>query len=116
MLRPNHPYTLSAVQPLTPLTPALGRVELLPSDHVFRAGSAIRLSIDSPGGYFAIMPAPAQNTIYHQPGVASRLVLGWLPGASAHAPLPACASVLSQPCRSNTTPVPSGSITIGATG
>jgi hypothetical protein len=115
-LRPNHPYTLSAAQPLTPLTPVLARIELLPFDHVFRAGSAIRLSIDSPGGYFAIVPAPAQNTIYHQPGMASRLVLGWLPGASAHAPLPVCGSVLDQPCRSNTTPVPSGSITITGTG
>jgi hypothetical protein len=116
VLRPNHPYTLSAAQPLTPLTPVLARIELLPFDHVFRAGSAIRLSIDSPGGYFAIVPAPAQNSIYHQPGMASRLVLGWLPGASAHAPLPACAAVLDQPCRANKTAVPSGSITITGTG
>jgi hypothetical protein len=112
VLRPNHPYTLSAAQPLTPLTPTLARIELLPFDHVFRAGSAIRLSIDSPGGYFAIVPAPAHNSIYHQPGTASRLVLGWLPGASTQARLPACASVLDQPCRANTTPVPSGSIAI----
>jgi hypothetical protein len=94
----------------------LARIELLPFDHVFRAGSAIRLSIDSPGGYFAIVPAPAQDTIHHQPGMASRFVLGWLQGASARVPLPACASVLDQPCRANTTPVPNGSITISGTG
>ena len=115
-LRPDHPYTLSAAQPLTPLTPVLARIEMLPFDHVFRAGSAIRLSIDSPGGYFAVVPAPAQNSIYHQPGMASRLLLGWLPGSTAHAPLPACGTVLLQPCRANATPVPSGSMTIGGTG
>jgi hypothetical protein len=115
-LRPNHPYTLSAAQPLAPLTPVPARIEMLPFDHVFRAGSAIRLSIDSPGGYFAVVPTPAQNSIYHQPGMASRLVLGWLPGSSAHAPLPACGTVLDQPCRANATPVPSGSMAIGGSG
>jgi hypothetical protein len=81
-------------------------------DHVFRAGSAMRLSIDAPGGYFQIVPQPAMNQIYHQPGMDSKLVLGWLPGASAHAPLPPCSSLLNQPCRSNATPVPSGALTI----
>jgi predicted acyl esterase len=115
-LRPNHPYTLPASEPLAPLTPVEARLELEPFDHVFRAGSAIRLSIDSPGVYFAILPTPARNSIYHQPRMASRLVLGWVPGASAHAPLPACGSVLDQPCRPNSTPVPSGSITVSDTG
>jgi uncharacterized protein len=115
-LRPNHPYTLAASQPLVPGQPVLARIELLPFDHVFRAGSAIRLSIDSPGGYFAIVPGPAINSISHQPGMASRLVLGWLPGASAHAPLPLCGSTLDQPCRPNTAPVPSGAITISDSG
>jgi putative CocE/NonD family hydrolase len=110
-LRPNHPYTLSAVQPLTPTQPVLGRLELEPFDHVFRAGSSIRLTIDAPGGYFAIVPAPASDSIYHQPGMASKLVLGWLPGAVAHAPLPPCGSTIAQPCRANTTPAPSGALT-----
>lgn len=116
VLRPDHPYTRSAAQPLKPTQPVPARIELLPFDHVFRAGSAIRLSIDAPGGYFAITPAPATDSIYHQPGMASRLVLGWLPGATAHAPLPACGSTLDQPCRTNATPVPSGSITISDSG
>jgi hypothetical protein len=115
-LCPNHPYTLADAQPLTPLQPARARIELLPFDHVFRAGSAIRLSIDSPGAYFAIVPAPASNSIYHQPGMASRLMLGWLPGATAHAAMPACDSTLNQPCRPNTTPVPSGTMTIAGPG
>jgi hypothetical protein len=116
VLRPDHPYTLQAVEPLMPSQPVLARLELLPFDHVFRAGSAIRLSIDSPGVYFAILPTPAINSIYHQPGMASRLVLGWLPGASAHAPLPPCGSTLDQPCRPDVAPVPAGAITISGTG
>jgi hypothetical protein len=116
VLRPNHPYTLGAVEPLTPGQPVLGRLELLPFDHVFRAGSAIRLSIDSPGVYFAILPTPSSDTVYHQPGMASKLVLGWLPGESARAPMPACGSTLDQPCRANTTPVPGGTITVSEGG
>lgn len=115
-LRPNHPYTLQDVEPLTPSQPVLARLELLPFDHVFRAGSAIRLSIDSPGVYFAALPTPAIDTIYHQPDMPSRLLLGWLPGATAHAPLPACGATLDQPCRPNAAPVPSGTMTISAGG
>jgi hypothetical protein len=85
-----------------------------PFDHVFRAGSAIRLTIDAPGGYFQIRPGPATNTVYHQPGMDSKLVLGFLPGATAHAPLPRCGSLLNQPCRPNAKPVPGGRLTITA--
>jgi hypothetical protein len=42
----------------------------------------------------------------------SKLVLGWLPGATAHAPLPACDTLLNQPCRPNATPVPGGAVAI----
>jgi hypothetical protein len=79
---------------------------------VFRAGSAIRLSIDAPGGWFQILPLAAVNSVHHQPGMDSTLVLGWLPGATAHAPLPACDSLLNQPCRADAEPVPKGSMTI----
>jgi hypothetical protein len=97
---------------LTPGQPVLARLEMLPFDHVFRAGSAIRLSIDAPGGWFQITPLVAMNTIYHQPGMDSKLVLGWLPGATAHAPLPACDTLLNQPCRPSAQPLPAGSLTI----
>lgn len=114
-LLPYHPFLQADAEPLIPTQPVLARIELLPFDHVFRAGSAIRLSIDSPGGYFEIVPQPAIDQIYHQPGMDSKLVLGWLPGARAHAPLPACGSLLNQPCRSNATPVPSGALRISDT-
>jgi putative CocE/NonD family hydrolase len=111
-LRPDHPYTQADAQQLTPGKPELARIEMLPFDHVFRAGSAIRFSIDAPGGWFQIVPQPATNTVYHQPGMDSKLVLGWLPGATAHAPLPACDTLLNQPCRPSAEPVPAGSMTI----
>jgi predicted acyl esterase len=111
-LRPDHPYTQAAAQQLTAGKPELARIELQPFNHVFRAGSAIRLSIDAPGGWFQIVPLPATNTLYHQAGMDSKLVLGWLPGATAHAPLPACDSLLNQPCRPSADPVPEGSLTI----
>jgi hypothetical protein len=115
-LLPYHPFLLADVEPLIPAQPALARIELLPFDYVFRAGSAIRLSIDSPGGYFQITPTPALNQIYHQPAMDSKLVLGWLPGATAHAPRPPCGTLLNQPCRANAAPVPSGSLTIADPG
>jgi uncharacterized protein len=111
-LRPYHSYREADTERLTPRTRVLARLELLPFDHVFRAGSAMRLSIDAPGGWFQITPLAAANTIYHQRGMDSKLVLGWLPGATARAPLPACDTLLNQPCRPSAAPVPDGSLTI----
>jgi uncharacterized protein len=113
-LRPWHSFKLADARPLAPGVPVLARIELQPFDHVFRAGSAIRLSIDAPGGWFGILPLAATNTIYHERGMGSKLVLGWLAGGRAEAPLPQCGTLLDQPCRANGEPVPPGSITITA--
>jgi hypothetical protein len=115
-LRPDPTYTHGDSKPLVPGTPVPARLEIMPFDHVFRAGSSVRLTVDAPGGYFATVPAPATNTIYHQPGMASKIVLGWLAGATARAPLPACGTVLNQPCRPNVVPVPEGVLTLPAVG
>jgi putative CocE/NonD family hydrolase len=116
VLRPYHPFTQADTEVLTPGTPVPARIELLPFNHVFRAGSAIRFTIDTPGAYFQISPIAARNTIYHQRGMDSQLVLGWLAGATAHAPLPACDALLNQPCRPSGAPVPPGSLTIERSG
>jgi putative CocE/NonD family hydrolase len=115
-LRPWHSFKVADAQPLVPGKAVLARIELQPFNHVFRAGSAIRLSIDAPGSFFGILPLAATNTIYHQRGMDSKLVLGWLPGGRAEAPLPACGKVLNQPCRPNADAAPQGSFTIGARG
>jgi predicted acyl esterase len=111
-LRPLHTDLASDVQLLAPNVPVLARVELQPSDHVFRAGSAMRLSIDTPGGWFTSVPGPATVVVDHSPTMASALVLGDLPGARAHALLPACAALLNQPCRPTAGTVPAGSLSI----
>jgi putative CocE/NonD family hydrolase len=110
VLRPLPTYLSSDVEPLTPTVPVLARIELEPFDHVFRAGSAIRLSIDTPGGWLASAPGPAVDAVEHTPGMASALMLGDLPGAGAHAPLPACSALLNQPCRAAGGTVPGGSL------
>ena len=61
-----------------------------PSTTCSARGSAIRLSIDTPGGWFPVVPGPATNTVHHRPGMASALVLGRLPGGRARAPQPPC--------------------------
>lgn len=108
----------SDAQPLTPGKPTYVRVELFPLDHVFRAGSSIRMVMDAPAGEtggwsFDFLKMPGTNTILHDAAHRSRLVLGYLPTGTAHGiPLPACDTLLNQPCRANATSVPGGTLVI----
>jgi putative CocE/NonD family hydrolase len=108
--RPYQTHKQSDLQLLTPLKPVLARVEVFPFDHVFRAGSALRMIVDTPsqtGGWnFLFRPTAARNTILHDRAHPSRLVLGTLPGRHAKAPLPACNTLLNQPCRPSAFPAP----------
>ncbi|MEH3046961.1 CocE/NonD family hydrolase [Sphingomonas adhaesiva] len=89
--------------PLTPGEPVLGRVELNKFGHVFRAGSRIRIWIDTPsawGGYgFAPVSLPSTNKVWHDAAHPSALVLGVLDGRKVPPSRPRCGSVLKQPCR-----------------
>lgn len=103
MVRPaplDRPATMIA---LTPGVPVLGRVELNKFAHVFRTGSRIRIWIDTPsrwGGYgFTPVSAPSTNRVWHDAAHPSRLVLGELQGIAVPAGLPACGTILKQPCR-----------------
>ncbi len=88
---------------LTPGVPVLGRVELNKFAHAFRAGSRLRLWIDTPsrwGGYgFAPAALPATNRVWHDAAHPSRLVIGTVDAGAVPEVLPACATVLKQPCR-----------------
>lgn len=104
-------------RPLVPgqVTPV--RVQLWPFDYVFRKGSSVRLWIDAPTGLTGgwalnFLPTPAVNSIYADARQPSAIVLGQLPGGHAEAPLPACDTLLNQPCRRSTVPVPPGATTI----
>lgn len=110
-LRPVHTDLESDAQSLTAGVPVLARVEIQPFDHVFRAGSAIRVSIDAPSSSLVGVPGLGTNVLQHTPGMESAIVLGLLPDARAHAPLPACADLLNQPCRAMTGTVPPGEYT-----
>ena len=55
------------------------------------------------------------DTVYTSPSQQSEVVLGLIPGATAKAPLPACKTVIGEPCRPNQTPVPPGSLTVPGT-
>ena len=93
----------SDVQPLVPGEPTLMRLAVLPFDHVFRAGSRIRLVIDTPsqtGGWnWKPLANAGVNSILHDSSHPSELVVGTVPGAGAPAGYPACDTLLNQPCR-----------------
>ncbi len=116
-LAPYHPDQQSDARPVTPGRPTYMRIQLWPFDYVFRKGSSIRLWIDAPtgetGGWsFNFIKTPALNSIYADSQHPSAIVLGYLPGGRAEAPLPTCDTLLNQPCRRNVVAVPSGTMTI----
>jgi uncharacterized protein len=102
---------------LVPGLPTYMRIQLWPFDYVFRKGSSIRLWINAPtgetGGWsFNYIKTPAINSIYADAQHPSAIVLGYLQGGHAQAPLPTCDTLLNQPCRPNLVPAPSGTMTI----
>src|SRR4029079_19815144 len=102
---------------MTPGRPTHMRAQLWPFGYVFRKGSSVRVWIDAPtgmtGGWaFDYVKTPAINSIYADAGHPSALVLGHLRGGRAEGPLPACDTLLNQPCRRNLTPAPAGAMTI----
>ena len=99
-LRPVHTDLESDVEWLDPGVPVYARAEIQPFDHVFRAGSAIRVSIDAPATSLVALPVVAQNTVHHTATMPSAIVLGHLPRGRAETPLPPCGALLNQPCRS----------------
>jgi putative CocE/NonD family hydrolase len=119
VVRPFHSHTATDQRALVPGHATRVRVELPPFDHVFRAGSSIRLTVDGPTGLtgltgFLFQGRPAVNTVLHDAAHDSQLVLGIVPGARAHAPLPACDSVISEPCRPDLGVVPPGHLRLPA--
>jgi hypothetical protein len=86
---------------------------------VLRAGSSLRLIVDAPTGAtgtmgFKYLTTPATNTIVHDREHPSALALGLLPGRRAGAPMPACDTLLNQPCRPDRIGQPSGSLLLAA--
>lgn len=82
------------------------RVEIFPFAHIFRAGSRIRLQIDTPGDSrelwrFMLLEydSPATHTIAHSITYPSSIVLPLIPLAPVASSPPPCPSLRGQPCR-----------------
>ena len=82
------------------------RVPIAAFGHVFRAGSRIRIAIDTPGDSRAewrfellAFPGTATQTIAHEVGHASSVVLPFVGGIPVTSPPPVCPSLRGQPCR-----------------
>lgn len=108
-LRPYQTHFRGDAAPLTPGQATPMRLEVFPFAHAFRFGSRIRVWIEAPTGhtgFWAFTPVAdlAQNTILHDPGHPSRLMLGDLPGERARAAMPGCDTLRNQPCRSDPAP------------
>jgi putative CocE/NonD family hydrolase len=111
VLRPFGDFTKATEAPLDAGQPNQVRVEIQKFAHVFRAGSSIRVTVDSPSqtGFwiFGNNTTPSTNTLWHDATRSSSIVLGHI--AYPHAKeLPSCDKTLRQPCRTNAIPVPAG--------
>jgi len=105
--RPYQTHQQADQQLLTPGEPTPMRLEIFPFGHLFRAGSRIRVWVEGPKFLpelwgFAALPVPATNLVYHDAAHPSSLALAVLPSLAVPAAdqsLPACGSVIRQPCR-----------------
>lgn len=114
-VRPYQTHRLEDVAPLMSRQPALLRVELFPMAHVFRAGSALRITVEAPAVAsglwgFTALPLPAQNTILHTARHASSIALPAVRGLEVNRSFPDCPTLRNQPCRANPVAVPEGSL------
>jgi putative CocE/NonD family hydrolase len=92
----------ACIHSMSPGTPVLGRVELTKVSYAFRAGSRLRIWIETPSAQgensFDHSSLPSTNAIWHDAAHVSKLVYGVIPGATIP-PAASCERVLMQPCR-----------------
>jgi len=105
-LRPVFSGLEADVQPVPSDQFVLARVELFPFGHAFRAGSRIRISVESPGGdrpLWKFNALPADGTVVvdvaRSAAYPSRIVLPVVPGVDVPTSLPPCPSLRGEPCR-----------------
>ena len=105
-LRPVNSHYEEDVIPLVDGQWNEARVELMPIVHIFRAGSRIRLTVDTPGDSMARwrfllleFDTPPTNIIAHNLSYPSSIVLPVIPGIVVLTPLPQCHALRGQPCR-----------------
>ena len=113
-LWPIHTFREEDFAPLTPGEWTLVRVEMMPFAHAFRAGSRVRVSVDTPGDSRArwrfrltTYDSPPVIEVGHDAAHPSSVALPWVPGVDIPGELPPCESLRNQPCR-DYVPVPGG--------
>jgi predicted acyl esterase len=85
----------------------LARLQVFPFAHAFRAGSRIRVSVDTPGAsrvewLFVLHESQTDSAridIGHMAGADSSILLPVIPGEVIPTLLPPCPSLRAQPCR-----------------
>ncbi len=104
-LWPEQTYYERDHAPLVPGQWTQVRVPIVGFGHAFRAGSRVRVSVDTPGGDSAewrfdltVFPGRVTYDIGHDATHPSSVALPWLEGMTAPTPLPRCA-LRGQPCR-----------------
>ena len=105
-LWPEHTYRQEDEALLVPGAWTPARVGIAGFSYVFRKGSQIRVTVDTPGDsraawQFALKPYPGSVSydIGHSAGHPSSVVLPVLAGLKSTAPLPPCPSLRAQQCR-----------------
>ncbi len=105
-LRPVKSHREEDASPLVPGEWTEVRVELMPFAHLFRAGSRIRLSIDTPGDSMASWrflllehDGSVTHSIGHSKIQPSSVALPLIPEVEVPTPLPECQRLRGQPCR-----------------
>lgn len=105
-LRPVKSHRFEDVDLLTPDEWTPVRVEIMPFTHIFRAGSRVRVIIDTPGDsttrwQFRLLEfeTPPTIDIGHDDAHPSSIALPLIPGVEIPTTQPACTSLRGQPCR-----------------
>ena len=101
---PRYTFAEADASALVPGQPTPVRIEFLPFAHVIRPGSAVRLTVDTPGASraswaFEVLPEPIAVEIMVGGDQPSSIVLPLISGVDAPDERPECGSLRGQPCR-----------------
>ncbi len=99
---PWHSHLEASASPLPSSEFTQVDIEIFPSGHAVRAGSKIRLIVDSPGGnrnLWAFEVLPYDGTFIEVDTALSTLSLPFVAGLQLPEGLPPCGDTRSQPCR-----------------
>ncbi len=118
-LRPVKTHLEADYAPLTPGEFVSARLEIFPFAHIFRAGSRIRIQLDTPGDSRELWQfllteydGPVTYSVAHSAMFPSSVALPLIPMATVASDPPPCPALRGQPCRAfeeyTNTPASSG--------